>query len=55
MSGQNAQHREKEILGEKRQKTFVELLPKTKWTQTIGLVFADRIEQVKKKFEIALV
>ena len=52
MSGQNAQHREKETLEEKRQETFVELLPKSKSTQTIGLVFAGRIEQVRKRLNL---
>ena len=55
-SGQNAQHREKENLEEKVQKTFVDLLPNTKLTQISGSVFADRIEQVKKtKSELELI
>ena len=46
----------KRLLTKKYEKTLVEVLPKTKLTQTSGSVFADRIEQVEKtKFELELI
>ena len=51
-SRQNAEHCKKEALGGKVRKAFIQLLPKTKTTQTSGSVFAERNEKVRKtKFE----
>ena len=44
------------LLREKVQKTFLSCFQKTKPTQTIGPVFGDRIDLVKKtKFELELI
>ena len=46
----------KRLLWKKYKKLFLSSIQKTKLTQTIGSVFADRIEQVKKtKFELELI
>ena len=54
-SGQNSQHRERDILDEKVQKPFLQLLSKDKNNKVSGSVFAERIDKVKKtKFELEL-
>ena len=46
----------KRPLRKKYKKHLLSFFQKTKWTQTSGLDFADRIEQVKKtKFELELI
>ena len=46
----------KRLLRGKYKKHLLRSVQKTKWTQTSGSMFADRIEQVKKtKFELELI
>ena len=46
----------KTLLRKKYKKHLLSSVQKTKWTQTSGSAFADRIEQVKKtKFELELI
>ena len=54
-SGQNAEHCKKWLWRKQLKKPFFSSFRKTKTTQTSGLVFAGRIEKVKRtKFELEL-
>ena len=56
MSGQNAEHREKETSEKKYWKLLLSSFQTTNSTPTSGSIFADWIEQVEKtKFELELI